>query len=102
MDRGKRGSCYLSGQLVEHNCNKLMGKLEVGGLEDMVGSVEDNERIARNVGLQARRTISTAIYVKENLFPYDNLLSLPRSCCYSLEPSLRSAGKYSSHRARRC
>jgi len=24
----------------------------------MVGSVEDNERIARNIGLQARRTIS--------------------------------------------
>jgi hypothetical protein len=53
VDCGWRGCGYLPRQFVKHNCNKLIGKLEIGGLKDMMGSIEDNERIARDVGLKA-------------------------------------------------
>lgn len=99
MNCGRRCRCYLSRQLVEHDRNELVGQFEVCGLEDMIGTVKNNERVARDVSLEPRRCVSLWIRLEEYVLSHDDLLALPGSCCYSLEPSLRSAGKYSSHRA---
>jgi hypothetical protein len=54
-----RGTCRnLACILVERDSFKVCLFIDVGGLEDVVGAVEDNERIAGDIGLEYRGQVS--------------------------------------------
>jgi hypothetical protein len=54
-----RGTCRnLACILVERDSVKVCLFIDVGGLEDVVGAVKNNERIAGDIGLQYRVQVS--------------------------------------------
>jgi hypothetical protein len=57
MHRRRGSRRYLARNLIEHDGNEFVGKLEVGGLEDVIWAIEDDDCIAGDVGLHIRTII---------------------------------------------
>jgi hypothetical protein len=51
VDASPRACCEFAGAFVDRDCLELEFLVDVDGLEDVVRSIEDNERIARDVDL---------------------------------------------------
>jgi hypothetical protein len=56
MHRGRGSRRYLAGYFIKHNRDQFVRELEVGGLEDVVRAIENDDCIAGDVGLQIGTT----------------------------------------------
>lgn len=51
VNQRRRGSSYLARQIVNGYCDEVVVGLDISGLKDIIGRVENDNGIARDVGL---------------------------------------------------
>jgi hypothetical protein len=56
MHRRRGSRRYLAGYLIKYNRDQLVRELEVGGLEDVIRAIKNDDSIAGNVGLRIEIT----------------------------------------------